>query len=294
MKLSSQIPENERKWYKLLSLWYTNNVDGRLKPNTCRSYRNAIQWVKQCCEDIFVCEIEEEILQKGINTLAQQKYSKSTIHKVRLVMMNAMVYAVRIKWIKILPMMKLYIPKTAPEMKVDALSKEDQKAVEELCSSPGKTTYGYVTLFILNTGLRASELYNLKWGDFHDDDFPYIEIKQSKTENGVRCVPLNAAALSIIKNQPRIKEYVFLSVNGCQLSQTQMKRHNEQVRNLLGIEKFHNHICRHTFATRALEKGMNVNALSKIMGHSSVAFTMQRYTTIFNDYLFEQISLLDN
>lgn len=294
MKLSSQIPENERKFYKLLSLWYANNVEGQLKPNTCRCYRNAIKWVKQCCEDIFVCEIEEEILQRGINNLAKQKYSKSTIHKVRLVMINAMVYAVRIKWIKILPMMKLYIPKTAPVMKVDALTKEEQKSVEEFCSLPDKTKYGHVTLFILNTGLRASELYNLEWSDFHDGDYPYIEIKHSKTENGVRCVPLNTAAQRIIKDQPRIKEYVFLSVNGSQLSQTQMKRHNETVRNCLGIEKFHNHICRHTFATRALEKGMNVNALSKIMGHSSVAFTMQRYTTIFNDYLFEQMSLLND
>ena len=72
-----------------------------------------------------------------------------------------------------------------------------------------------------------------------------------------------------------------------------MKRHNQLIRDRLGLEEFHNHICRHSFATRALENGVNVNALSKILGHSSVAFTMQRYTTIFNDYLFEQMQLME-
>lgn len=293
MNSSSQIPEKERKFYKLLSLWYCNNVKNQLKPNTCRSYLLAIKHVKMYCNDVFVSDIEEEFLQNGLNHLAFSGLAKSTIHKARLVMNNAMLYAVRIKWIKYPPMMKLYIPKIAPTKQVNAMTKEEQETVEAFCSNSGNSTYGHVTLFLLNTGIRSSELYNLKWSDFHDSKQSFIEIKKSKTANGVRCVPLNSTALNIIRNQPKINEYVFVSLNGCKLSQTQMKRHNQLIRDHLGLEDFHNHICRHSFATRALENGVNVNALSKILGHSSVAFTMQRYTTIFNDYLFEQMQLME-
>ncbi len=293
MNSSSQIPEKERKLYKLMSLWYRNNVKDQLKPSTCRSYLLAIKHVKMYCDDIFVSDIEEEFLQNGLNHLAFSGLAKSTIHKARLVMNNAVLYAVRIKWIKCPPMMKLYIPKIAPTKQVNALTKEEQEAVEAFCRIPENSTYGQVTLFLLNTGIRSSELYNLKWSDFHDSKQSFIEIKKSKTVNGVRCVPLDSVALDIIRNQPKINEYVFLSLNGCKLGQTQMKRHNQLIRDHLGLEEFHNHICRHSFATRALENGVNVNALSKILGHSSVAFTMQRYTTIFNDYLFEQMQLME-
>lgn len=293
MQLSSQIPEKERKFYKLLSLWYLNRIDGQLKPSTCRCYQTAIKHIKMCCEDLFVSEIEEEFLQNGINILVKKGYAKSTIHKARFVMNNVMLYAVRIKWLKAPALMKLYIPKIAPTKKVDALTKFDQERIEAFCRQPGKTKYGHITLFILNTGLRADEVYNLKWSDFHGGSRPYIEINKSKTDYGLRKVPLNLAALNIIESQPRIMQYIFTTETGCQLSATQMKRHNQFVRESLNIEKFHNHICRHTFATRAVEKNIDIRVLSKILGHSSVAFTMQRYVTIFDDYLFEQMSLLD-
>lgn len=295
MQLSSQVPENERNLYKLLSLWYINNVDKQLQKNTCRSYSLSIKHVKRFCKNIFVSEIEEEFLQNGINNMAKEGYSKSTIHKARLVMNNSMMYAVRIKWLKRPPMMKLYIPKIAPTVKVDALTKADQERVETLCRTPGKTKYGYITLFLLDTGLRSAELYNLKWNDFYENSkMPYIKVRKSKTENGIRNVPLTSEALKIIKGQPKINEYIFNTPNGTQLSEIQMKRHNQYIRDTLDIEHFHNHICRHSFATRAVEKNMDINALSKILGHSSVAFTMQRYVTISDDFLFEQMSLLED
>lgn len=293
MQLSVKVPESERRLYTLLDLWYENNIDGQLADTTCRMYRLAVRQIKEYCVNAYVWNIDEEMLQGVINELCRKGYSKSTIDKARIVMKRVVEYAVRIKWLCSLPLIKLYTPKIAPTVIVDALDKRDQIRVEALCRAKDKTKYGHITLFILNTGLRSEEVYNLKWSDFFDGDKPYIRIRKSKTDNGIRKVPLNTEALSIIRAQPVLSPYIFRSETGCQLCATQMKRHNRLVRETLGIEHFHNHICRHTFATRALEKGMDVKALSKILGHSSVAFTMQRYVTIFDDYLFEQMSLLD-
>ena len=294
MQLSSNVPKRERRLYKLLFLWYRSSIDGQLADTTCRMYQLAMKQIKRYCADVFVSDIDEEMLQNVINELCRGGYAKSTIDKVRIVMKRVVEYAVRIKWLETLPLIKLYTPKIAPTKIVDALDKRDQIRVEQLCRTPGKTKYGHITLFILSTGLRTEEVCNLKWSDFFDGERPFIKIRKSKTENGIRKVPLNSESLRIIREQPKLSPYIFRSETGCQLSPTQMKRHNRLVRETLGISHFHNHICRHTFATRALEKGMDVKALSKILGHSSVAFTMQRYVTIFDDYLFEQMSLLDD
>ena len=294
MKLLSEIPEKERSLYKVMDLWYLHNISGRLAPNTCRMYSDTIRRIKTHAADMPVKAINEERMQIIINKVANAGYANSTVSKCRLVLSNITEFAVRIKWLDTLPLFKLFVPKSAPTKVVDALDIETQIKVEEYCRTPKNQKYGDVVLFILNTGLRISELFNLKWCDIKAiSKYTYMEIRVSKTKNGIRCVPLNSEALKIIQRQPHINEYVFTTITGEQLSQTQMKRFNAKLRSELNIETFTNHICRHTFATRALEKGMEINALSKIMGHSSPAFTMQRYTTVFNEYLFAQRSIFE-
>ena len=58
-----------------------------------------------------------------------------------------------------------------------------------------------------------------------------------------------------------------------------------------GIEKFCMHALRHTYATRAIECGVQPKVLQKLLGHASIKTTMDRYvhaTAESLDYAIKQ------
>lgn len=56
-----------------------------------------------------------------------------------------------------------------------------------------------------------------------------------------------------------------------------------------GIENCHFHILRHTFATKCVEAGINIQVLSEILGHTSVKITMDRYVHLSMEYKQAQL-----
>ena len=59
------------------------------------------------------------------------------------------------------------------------------------------------------------------------------------------------------------------------------------------FEMFTPHCFRHSFATRAIENGMQPKTLQKIMGHGSLQMTMDLYCHVTNDTLFDAMKLME-
>ena len=66
----------------------------------------------------------------------------------------------------------------------------------------------------------------------------------------------------------------------------------ERVRRLTGIEGFHVHQMRHTFACRWLERGGSLAALQQMLGHSFIV-TTQRYAKISDDMVRREVERLE-
>ena len=60
-----------------------------------------------------------------------------------------------------------------------------------------------------------------------------------------------------------------------------------------GIRKVNAHLLRHSFASRCVEAGMDIKALSEILGHTSVKITMDRYVHLSHQYKQKQLGLLN-
>ena len=66
------------------------------------------------------------------------------------------------------------------------------------------------------------------------------------------------------------------------------------VNGLTGFPHVHNHMLRHTFATRMREAGADIKATADIMGHHEVGITLNTYTDASEKFKMKEISLLES
>ena len=146
-----------------------------------------------------------------------------------------------------------------------------------------------------SSGLRVSELINLKINDlFFDDEVIRVLGKGSKE----RIVPIGSSAIKWIKQyltrsrpllekKSKSQNFVFLNKRGTKLSRMWIWKIVNNCANEAGITKeIHPHTFRHSFATHLLEGGANLRAVQEMLGHSNIV-TTQIYTHIDRKYLKE-------
>ena len=147
----------------------------------------------------------------------------------------------------------------------------------------------------LTTGLRRGELLGLKWSDIDLEkgdlrvqrqigriDGKIIEMPL-KTKNAYRTLPLSADAISVLKIQKckvGNSEWVFPSPTGGPMSPDSVLHMLHRVLKRAGLPKVRFHDLRHTFATLALQNGVDVKTVSSMLGHYSAGFTLDTYAHV--------------
>lgn len=274
--------------YNWLDEWLEVYAKPTVKEKTYLTYYYSIRHIKNFIDNNPLEEVREIDCQRILNLMAENNYAKSTIVKVKVLLQRAFFCAIRNNLIHNNCATELKIPQASVK-RVVSLSQEEQRVVEQACEV---VKNGDLALFLLKTGLRAREMCQLKWSNYNNVKSE-IKVVDSKTKAGIRTVPLIKVAKEIIEKQPKINEYIFTTAQQKQITMQVLKRLYERLRKHTGINKITNHVYRHSFATRALERGMNPKALSEILGHADVAFTLKTYTHIGEEYLHEQMSLME-
>ncbi len=147
----------------------------------------------------------------------------------------------------------------------------------------------------LATSLRRGELLGLKWEDV-DLDRGDLQVRRQvsringevveaplKTKNAYRTLPLAEDTVSVLKEQRRKvgnSPWVFPSPNGGPISPDSVLHMLHRVLKRAGLPKVRFHDLRHTFATLALQNGVDVKTVSGMLGHFSAGFTLDTYAHI--------------
>lgn len=271
--------------------WLNTYIKPCDKDSTYKNYFYCIRIIlvfKPEYQIKFLDDLREEDLQNMINDIGHE-YAKSTIKRIIIILKNTYERGIKNKWCYTNPATDLSVPAYASEKEVPALTQFQQQRVEAAAAAD---PLGDIILFLLNSGLRAGELINLEWINY-DKRHQEIHIKESKTKAGIRTLPLTPTLITIIERQPHICDSIFTSTRGTPVTKSVLRKLYLRIRKKTGIDFFTNHVCRHTFATRMIERAADPKAVSILLGHTDVSFTLNRYTHPDNEYLHEQMQLIE-
>ena len=191
-----------------------------------------------------------------------------------------------------------------------ALTEDETKAFFEAAKG---CWYEPLFRFLLATGCRIGEAGAIKESKIRNgmlyidctitrDELGYYDVgDDTKTPAGQRAIPYTDAARAAIEDQREqnnimfgnlidINGTIFRTSRGNIISDTKVNESIARICKKIGIERFTAHAFRDTFATRAIESGMEPKILQEILGHSDIRMTMNIYAHVMQDTKIAQMS----
>ncbi|MDR2950318.1 MAG: site-specific integrase [Prevotella sp.] len=165
-----------------------------------------------------------------------------------------------------------------PEIKKLMNKKFDSKRLEEVRD---------VFLFQIFTGLAYIDAANLKEDNIIEDGFGQKWIQLTRQKSSVQAnIPLLDVPLSILKKYKGLNNGKLLPMHTNQ----KMNEYLKEIAALCGINKrLTTHCGRHSFGTIMLTKGVSIESVSKMLGHTNIT-TTQIYAKVLNLKIFTEVN----
>ena len=288
-----------------LDVWYENYAKLKVRPSSHQTYRGYIDnHIKPNIGHIPLSKLTSLDLQKlykkllsggrvkRIEAKSQPKgLSAKTVRNLNQVISSAMDFAIAQKLILTIPTDGCALPRLEHrEMKT--LPAEQLASFLQEARESGVFELYYIELA---TGLRRGELLGLKWEDL-DLVRGEMRIRRQvaringevveaplKTKNAYRTLPLSEDTVGILKIQKQkagSSPWVFPSPTGGPISPDSVLHMLHRVLKRAGLPMVRFHDLRHTFATLALQNGVDVKTVSGMLGHFSAGFTLDTYAHV--------------
>jgi integrase/recombinase XerD len=181
------------------------------------------------------------------------------------------------------------------------LTEDELEEIAKVECTPGTRLELHRDMFIFAAycgGLRVSDMLQLKWKNM-DKTHIHFTIRKTGSQLSIKVPDRALAILEKYKPKKAEKEHYVFSMLQNGLNEKDLRLVDNEIskatayinKNLkilatkAEIEKpISFHISRHTFATRALRKGISIDKVSKLMGHAAIRET-QVYAKIVNEEL---------
>ena len=263
---------------------YLEKIKGYSK-NTITSYKTDI---KKYFEYINTKNKNYYEIEKYVQSLSKSKYAKSTVNRKIVSISSFFNWCINQKKLNIKDIKQIKNIKTERKLPTILTSNYINNLLDTIPTSTSKEIRDRTIIEILySSGLRVSELTNLKVNDFKNNK----SLKVLGKGNKVRILPMTDKSfnymnlwISKYRNEyinEKSGNYIFLGVRGGKISDREIQR----IVNLrLGTFP---HSIRHTFATHLLDGGADLRVVQEMLGHTDPS-TTQIYTHVSKKQLKEK------
>lgn len=217
--------------------------------------------------------IESDDLRRYLNDYETMRHtSKVTIDNIRRIISSFFSWLEDEDYVVKSPVRRIHRVKTAQVAK-ETFSDEQLETVREACGSLRERA---IVDMLASTGMRVGELVRL---DRSDVNFQERECIVTGKGNKQRPVYFDARAkLSLetyLANRRDASPTLFVSLNGARRVTTgSIERTMRKLGNSINVGRVHPHKFRRTLATHAIDKGMPIEQVQKLLGHAKIETTM--------------------
>lgn len=287
-----------------MRVWYENYATVKVRPSSHATYMGIIKnHIDPAIGQIPLTKLTTLDLQKFYRDLltggrVERKESEKqpkglgpkTVRNIHQIISSALQLAIHQKLLAHNPAEGCALPRLERK-EMHTLTADQLSAFLREAKNTGVFEMYYLELA---TGLRRGELLGLKWQDV-DFNQGTITVRRQigringvvtegplKTKNAYRVIPLGNQAIEVLKSQKekQSSEYVFPSPSGGPISPDSVRNMLRRVLKRAGLPYVRFHDLRHTFATLALQNGVDVKTVSGMLGHFSAGFTLDTYAHV--------------
>jgi integrase len=297
---------------ELLAKWRDEVASVEVSAKTMERYRDHVDRLIGGLGHYPLSRLQPLAIQSFYNDLRRSGHmrregglSEQTLLHIHKVLTAALSQAVRWRLLAFNPADDVNPPRPA-RIEMHTLSAEEMRSLLEAADG---TALFAPTLLWLTTGLRRGELLGLMWRDLDraagrlsivrslEETKTGLRLKAPKTARSTRTLTLPQVALDCLtRHEVAQKEYrlrlgasyqdqglIFPGADGCPQQPRNITKAFAALVRKANVPKVSIHGLRHTHITELLRAGVHAKVVSERAGHSSVAFTLQRYAHALPD-----------
>ena len=299
-RLESGIARDPLLLKEIADRWLQDLTERGRKESTISSYRYDISsHIEPAFGDRLVTEIGEDELRDFFQEKLE-KYAVSTVKQVRTVLNMLFRYAEKENALKLVDFDRIPIG-GGTFIEARAMSRAERETlvrylVKKYPDDP--SNFMIAVMLMLYTGIRVGELCAVRWKDIDlakgilkisrtvrrvqapdgSEQKTRVIITPPKSRRSEREIYLHDGILKVLKSASGRKSGYILKGRDRDFTEPRtVEKKLSGIYRELGIQNAGCHTLRHSFATAMVESGGDSKIASRILGHSSVAFTLKMY-----------------